>query len=167
MSGYALYGVNYYPAGWISGLSYVRFRGMGKQWDLEPPAREPPLVLHSGVASLLMEGVVVTEPLTGKFFECTKVFGYMGASNGCNTANTAKTVRDSVFVGTNVEFTPAPGVTDVAERNLFFGGYKGARSWGHPGCLNARVCTWTLSLFLSLFLNTFVDPFLFVLPWRG
>jgi hypothetical protein len=38
-------------------------------WDLEPPYREPPLVLLSSQPPLHMEGIVSTEPLCGHFFE--------------------------------------------------------------------------------------------------
>jgi hypothetical protein len=124
MSGYSLYGVNRYPAGKITGLSYMRFRAMGKQWDLEPPYREPPLVLHTGVASLTLEGVVVTEPLTGELWTCTKVTnGYKGAStDACSTAATHTTVTRSVFVGTSLLFNPRAGVRAVVSHNVFFGG---------------------------------------------
>ena len=122
MAGFDLYGVDNFPAGWVGGLSYVRFRGAGKQWEEEPVYREPPLVLHNEVAELRMEGVVATEPLTGSFFECSKVGPYMGTMPNCNTQRTSKTVVDSIFVGTSLEFAPAQGAVDVAERNLFFGG---------------------------------------------
>ena len=39
-----------YPPGWVSMLSYVRFRAMGKQFDLETKLeREPGLCLHATV----------------------------------------------------------------------------------------------------------------------
>ena len=115
-----------YPGGTVSSLAYVRFRGAGKQWDLEPPYREPPLVLHTGLASLEMKGVVVTEPLTGKFFTCTKIKdGFKGASGDeCSTAATSITITDGLFVGTNMDFKPAPGRTVAVERSLFFGGQE-------------------------------------------
>jgi len=122
MAGYDLYGVLAFPAGFISGLHWVRFRAAGKQYDLEPAIREPPIVLHSKVPSLMMEGVVVTEPLAGKLFTCTKVDAYQGANYECKHPGTAKTIIDSIFVSTSVEFAPGVGVTDVAERNIFFGG---------------------------------------------
>jgi len=124
MSGYALYGVNYYPAGEITGLSYVRFRAMGKQWDQEPPYRNPPLVLLESTPTLTMVGVVLTEPLTGEFWTCS---GYQDAYKGaskwdCSTAATEITVNSSIFVGTSVLFEPDIGVSTIVSNNLFFGG---------------------------------------------
>jgi len=124
MSGYALYGVNYYPAGEITGLSYMRFRAMGKQWFLEPPFREPPLVLLESTPTLTMVGVVLTEPLTGELWTCTMISdGYKGASSkDCSTSATDITVNRSIFVGTSALFEPNVGVTTVVSNNLFFGG---------------------------------------------
>ena len=123
MSGYALYGFYSYPAGEITGLSYMRFRAMGKQWFLEPPYREPPLVLLATTASLDLVGVVVTEPLTGELWTCTRITdGYKGASaDACSTAATHTSVTRSVFVGTSLLFNPAAGVAAVVARNVFFG----------------------------------------------
>ena len=70
-----------------------------------------------------MVGVVVTEPLTGKFFECTGVLAYKGSSIGC-ASSAAKTVVDSIFVGTTVEFKPGRGTTHTVRNNLFFGGQE-------------------------------------------
>ena len=122
MVGYETYGTFYYPAGFFSNLHWVRFRAAGKQWGLNPPSREPHIVLHSKLKTLQMTGVVVTEPLTGKFFECTKGRKYKGALSTCSTKNTAKTITDRTFVGTAIEFEPARGVTHTIERNVFFGG---------------------------------------------
>jgi len=124
MSGYELYGVYHYPAGEITGLSYMRFRAMGKQWWLEPPYREPPVVLLETTPQLTMVGVVLTEPLTGELWTCTKIGdGYKGASSKyCSTAAADITVNRSIFVGTSVLFEPNAGVSTVVSGNLFFGG---------------------------------------------
>ena len=137
MVGYSLYGVYYHPAGYITNMHYVRFRSMGKQYcEGEPPNREPPLVLVGSLPSLTMVGIVVTEPMTGRFFQCTKTAGYKGALDLCKTSNTAKTITDSIFVGTSVEFEPRRGVHDTAERNLFFGGDECT-----VGCPSAKMVT--------------------------
>ncbi len=60
-----------------------------------------------------MVGVVVTEPLTGNFFECTDQAAYKGSADQCATGSTSKTVTDSIFVGTSVEFEPGIGATDT------------------------------------------------------
>jgi cysteine-rich repeat protein len=122
MVGYDLYGVYSYGQGYFSNLNYVRFRGTGKQYDLEPPVREPHIVLHSSLSSFTMVGCVVTEPLTGNFFECTEVGAYQGALSSCKTKSTSKTITDTIFVGVSVEFAPESGATDTVERNVFFGG---------------------------------------------
>jgi cysteine-rich repeat protein len=122
MVGYELYGVYYYPDGYISNLNYVRFRGTGKQYDLEPPVREPHIVLPSTLSSFTMVGCVVTEPLTGNFFECTDVGAFNGALSTCSTRSTSKTVKDTIFVGVSVIFNPGSGVSDTVVNNVFFGG---------------------------------------------
>jgi len=124
MSGYELYGVYHYPAGEITGLSYMRFRAMGKQWFQEPPNRYPPLVLLEKKTSLMMVGVVLTEPLTGELWTCTRITdGYKGASpNECSTAATNINMTHSVFVGTSVLFNPDVGVSTIVSHNVFFGG---------------------------------------------
>ena len=124
MSGYELYGINRYPTGEITGLSYVRFRAMGKQWQQEPPFREPPLVMLESSASLSLIGVVLTEPLTGQLWTCTKITdGYKGASKEeCSTAAIHVLVTQSIFVGTSVFFNSSLGVSTEVSNNLFFGG---------------------------------------------
>ena len=83
---------------------------------------------HKEMKALLMEGVVATEPLTGHFFECTRVKGtYKGSNVYCSTRLTNKTVIDSIFVGYSLEFSPAGGVTHTV------------RLWGQPS-----VCVFAL-----------------------
>ncbi len=124
MVGFELFGKFKYPDGRISNLKYVRFRAAGKTWDLEPPFREPPLVLLNQ-GSLHLEGIVNTEPLTGNFFECTKIYNkYKGSAPLCSIDSVALTVEKSIFVGVTLQFSPGRGTTHTVRNNTFFGGFE-------------------------------------------
>ena len=126
MVGYEVYGVDNFPGGTVSNLKYVRFVSAGKQFGAIKPAlkREPPLVLHAGLTSLQVVGVVVTEPMAGHFFECTGVGAYKGAFGTCSVGHVDLEVRDSVFVGQSLLIDPGAGVTHTLTRNVFFGGIE-------------------------------------------